>query len=352
MRHVPGFLILPLVLLLSACNGVVAGENADTSGDGPSATSHPAGCAATNVTRWASPDATRAVVADADAAYFTTWGTAWPDGVGAILRAPLSGGQSQVLSDSETVPFAIAEDSDRLYWTDYDAGTIRSMPKQGGTPVTLASGLDAPMALAVQGGVVFFTVNGAVDSVSTSGGAVSEVLHTGGDATAAVADGSELFIHVGVAAGQDPSQAALWRVAPDGTDPALLAQGATFDTTEGTWSLAEHGQWLYWASTHDDAVYRIDKQTGARSVVGKGPSPFSVSISGDYLYWSTGRGSGSDADRGISRAALSGGAPEQVLAFPRALPYVLAVAPGVIAATTGAGNGQSGGEVLRIRYCP
>ncbi len=353
MRSIPGFSILSLVLLLSGCNGVVEGGNsAGGAGTGPSGTGHTAGCTGTSVTRWTSPDATRAVVADADAAYFTTWGKAWPDGLGAIVRAPLSGGPTQVLSDKETVPYAIAEDGDGLYWTDYDAGTIRSMPKQGGTPVTLASGLDAPMALAVRDGVVFFSVNGAVERMPSAGGAVGEVVHTGGDVTAVVADGSELFVHVGVTAGQDPSKAALWRVATDGADPVLLAHGATFDTTEGTWSLAEHGQWLYWASTLDGAVYRIDKQTGARSVVAQAPSPFSVFVSGDYLYWSTGRSSSSDADRGISRAPLSGGAPEELLAFPQALPYVLAGAPGVIAATTGAGNGASGGEVLRIRYCP
>lgn len=353
MRSTPCFSILSFALLLSACGGVVdGGGTSGTAGGGSSGTSHTAGCAGTSVTRWTSPDASRAVVTDADAAYFTTWGTAWPDGVGAIVRAPLSGGPITILSDSEVVPYAIAEDADHLYWTDYKAGTVRSMRKQGGTPVSLASGFYGPTALAVRDGVVFFTDSGAVDRVPTNGGAISDVMQTGGDATAVVSDGSELFVQVGVTVGQDPSQAALWRVAPDGADPVVLAQGATFDTTEGTWSLAQHGQWLYWASTHDNAVYRIDKQTGEETIVAHAPSPFSIAVSGNYLYWSTGSSSSSDADRGISRAPLSGGTAESVITSPQAFPYVLAVTPGVIAATTGAGNGKSGGEVLRIGYCP
>ncbi len=351
------FPVLSFALLLSACNGVVedggtSGAAAGNTGGAAASGTQQASCNGTSVTHWTSPDATRAVVADADAVYFTTWGTPWPGGVGAIVRAPLSGGVSQVLSDQETVPYAIAQDKSRLYWTDYDAGAVRSISKQGGAPLTLASGLDGPTALAVRDGTVFFTDNGAVDRVSTQGGEVAELLHTGGDVTAVVDDGAHLFVHVGVAAGQDPAAAALWRVSPDGADPVELARGAVFDTTEGTWSLAEQGQWLYWASTGDDAVYRIDKQTGDRSVVAHAPSPFGVAVSGGYLYWSTGRSSASDSDRGISRTPLSGGTPEPVLAFPQALPYVLAVTPGVIAATTGAGNGDSGGEVLRIRYCP
>ena len=354
MRLIPCFSILSALVVLSACNGVV--ENGDAVGaagaGGVSTGSHPASCTDTSVTRWTSPDATRAVIADSDAVYFTTWGTPWPDGVGAIVRAPLSGGASEVLTDAETVPYAISQDNGALYWTDYDAGTIRSIQKQGGTPVTLASGLDGPMALAVLDGTVFFTVNGAVDRVSAQGGEVDEVAHTGGNPTALVADGAHLFFQVGATAKQDPAEAALWRVSPGGADPVELAQGTLFDTTEGTWSLAEHGASLYWASTRDGAVYRIDKQTGDKSVVAHASSPFGVAVSGDYLYWSTGRSSASNTDRGIWRAQLGGGAAQSLLAYPQALPYVLAVTPGVIAATTGAGSGASGGEVLRIRYCP
>lgn len=354
MRFIPGLVIVFPVLALCACNGMVGDGAATDPGGGAAGASgsHPASCSGTSVTNWTSPDATRAVVADTDAVYFTTWGTPWPDGVGAIVRAPLSGGPSQVLSDAETVPYAIAQDTGELYWTDYDAGVIRSMPKHGGTPDTLAWGLHAPMALAVRDGFVFFTANGALQRVPVHGGAIEQIVHTGGDVTAVVADGAELFFHVGVSAGGNPADAALWRVSPGGEDPIELARGAAFDTTEGTWSLVERGAWLYWASTHDDAVYRIDKQTGEKSAMAHGPSPFSIAISGGYLYWSTGRNADDDAERGVSRQPLTGGAAEAVLAYPQAFPYVLAATPGVIAATTGAGSGTSGGEVLRIRYCP
>ncbi len=86
---------------------------------------------------------------------------------------------------------ALAMDATTLYWTNigkqdasghHEAGMVMKMPKDGGEPVAIASGLHNPDGLAVDGGHVYFTSRGTEKMyVLDNDGKVMSVATTGGD---------------------------------------------------------------------------------------------------------------------------------------------------------------------------
>ena len=83
-------------------------------------------------------------------------------------------GEGTTLATSEATPGPIATDGTRLYWINYDDGTIRAMPVAGGTPVTIATGT-APRNLAVDSTHVYWTepTTGEVLRAPLEGGATT-----------------------------------------------------------------------------------------------------------------------------------------------------------------------------------
>lgn len=86
---------------------------------------------------------------------------------------------------------ALAMDATTLYWTNigkqdasghHEAGMVMKMPKDGGDPVAIASGLHNPDGLAVDGGHVYFTSRGTEKMyVLDNDGKVMSVATTGGE---------------------------------------------------------------------------------------------------------------------------------------------------------------------------
>ena len=101
-------------------------------------------------------------------------------GEGAIMKVPIAGGTKVQLAvgDSMRYPYRIAVDATDVYWINAGSGpvtdgSIMRVPQAGGTIVTLAADLGPGQGLVVTGGTVYFVSKSGVQSVSSSGGAVS-----------------------------------------------------------------------------------------------------------------------------------------------------------------------------------
>jgi outer membrane protein assembly factor BamB len=83
-------------------------------------------------------------------------------GVGVIARVPIGGGSQTALATGRTGGMvAIAIDSRNVYWIEGEGtiqqGAVVGMPKSGGVPTVLASGMSITSAIAVDDTAVYFT---------------------------------------------------------------------------------------------------------------------------------------------------------------------------------------------------
>jgi hypothetical protein len=94
-------------------------------------------------------------------------------GIGSVMWVPVDGGTPATLASSELGPVAVAVDSANVYWTGYKAcapylqaciggtGVVMKLALDGGTPTTLAAGLDQPQGLVVDTVSAYWTDVGA-----------------------------------------------------------------------------------------------------------------------------------------------------------------------------------------------
>lgn len=102
----------------------------------------------------------------------------WTDGDN-VMSATSSGGSATTLASGQAFPFDLAVDATNLYWTNArGAGAVLKMKKAGGTPITLVA-QSGTARLAVDASNVYFTTPGA----SSNDGAVVSVPLDGGTTT-------------------------------------------------------------------------------------------------------------------------------------------------------------------------
>jgi len=206
-----------------------------------------------------------AIVLDADSVYWTTManlGAQKPSDQGAVVTVPRCGGTPVTLASGQSIGRGLAVDDARVYWTTVSAsgsaGTsdVLSVPKAGGAIVTLASGVGAAPFLAVDGSDVYWT--------SATAGTVSKVPKTGGAVTV---------------------------VAAQRTNPREIA------VDEGT---------LVWL---DDALVSMALAGGAVTTLAHASAPVGLQLAGGLAYWSS-QNAGGDVD--ILRVPLAGGTPATI----------------------------------------
>ncbi len=100
----------------------------------------------------------------------------WTISSGACVPPPLA--TPQWLVTGLTTPEDLAVDDTHVYWTDIGAGTVSSVPKDGGTITLLAQGQAKPLRIAVDATNVYWINNlgGAVMVAPKSGWGVPSVL--------------------------------------------------------------------------------------------------------------------------------------------------------------------------------
>jgi hypothetical protein len=113
-----------------------------------------------------------AVAVDSSAVYY---GDATPLGGAQTLGSvPKYGGFIEVL-EQKVQPTALVVDAETVYWVNFWNGTLQSVPKTGGAPTTLVSGVGGHTWLAVDGTLLYFTTASEVKAVPKAGGKVATI---------------------------------------------------------------------------------------------------------------------------------------------------------------------------------
>ncbi|HEY3353146.1 MAG TPA: hypothetical protein VGQ83_07870 [Polyangia bacterium] len=168
------------------------------------------------------------------------------EGAGAILRVPKAGGAAETVAAGLTAPYAIAVDEQDVYWSKGFAytGAISRTPKAGGAVVTLGDGVDNPWDLALDDTFVYYTEmnKGRVMRLAKAGGAPAE-LASGwvGTGTVAVDDTSVFF----TACPTGPcEEQRLYAVPKTGGPTRLLASRSS---AGGDGAVQVGPTWVYWS---------------------------------------------------------------------------------------------------------
>jgi hypothetical protein len=177
---------------------------------------------------------------DGTAVYFTE-----PVG-GIVVRSPIAApSMTTTIQRMQTQPFAIAVDGASVYWTQQ--GVIKKSGLMGGAVTRLASGLGPSLDLAIDGASVYFTDfnNGTVSSVPLGGGTVTPLATAQPGPRALAVDATGVYF-INATAG------AIARVPIGGGAVTPMVTGA-----QSPVALAVDANAVYWVES--GAVKRVNK---------------------------------------------------------------------------------------------
>lgn len=161
-----------------------------------------------------------------------------------LWQAPKAGGAPVQLA-STTGDAGVAVFGDTLYFTDFIAGTISSLPTAGGSPTLLASGQDGPVRIEADATHVYWSNEGSNDlwRVVISGGTPEPLGATESRTQRFALDETHVYFF---------SPGGLSRLAKAGG----VIEPLTTTTDVGR-DIASGAESIYWTSGTFNAVYRL-----------------------------------------------------------------------------------------------
>ena len=228
------------------------------------------------------------IAADSTYVYFTE------ENGGTLKKIPIAGGQVTTLASGLNNPQYVAVDSSNVYFTElgtWDSvndvrendGTIKEIPKNGGTPVTLASGLAGPQTIAVDSNNVYWTEEanylsgeGTIKSVPIAGGPITTLVSGLSDSQSIALDTINGYIYYWGGWG------ILDKVPTSGGYPIELVSGMN-----GTQPLATDGINIYWTeSENGGTLKKIAVSGGNTSIIAVGlQNPWAIAVDNSSAYW-------------------------------------------------------------------
>ncbi len=218
---------------------------------------------------------------------------------------------------TSSFPNGIAVDSANVYWTTVPSpsgGTVLKIPKTGGAPATLASGLYSPGGIAVSGTNAYWT---SQDPAGTNSGVIVQTVPLSGGTPTSAADVLLSAIPGDIRLDSnnvywsvfDYTNGAILRAPLDGGAVATLASGETYPlymTIDGT-----HAYWT--DSWHPGSVVSVPLAGGTPTTLAAGQnSTAGIAVDGTGVYWDNGNVAcliDGGACGLVQKQSLDGGAP-------------------------------------------
>jgi hypothetical protein len=176
------------------------------------------------------------IAVDSSSVYWTTYVTY------NVVKGPIAGGAPIVLAGSRpSLPHHVAVDATNVYWVE--GADIFFVPKGGGAPAALISGISADLMI-LQGGFLYYSVNKGVGAPGTG----------------------------------------IFRVPVSGGTPVAIATGLLLVST-----LTTDGTTVYWSDGTNDLniLRRAPAAGGGRfvSLTGYTTTSHSSAMDASYVYW-------------------------------------------------------------------
>jgi hypothetical protein len=231
----------------------------------------------------------------------------------------------------------IAVSAANVYWTQSNSaalGTVMMVPVDGGMPLTLATGQDAPtpIAITVDGTSVYWTdASGLIETVPLTGGAVTTLV--GGPESAGygqgIATGSSTVYWTAVG----PSVEGVMQV-PIGGGPVM-----TLVSSPTPYAVAADTTSVYWTNNYGTipgTVMRLPLDGGAPVTLASGQDPRAIAVDATSVYWT-------DHHMNAVMKVARGGGAATTLASGQASPAGIAVD-----ATSVYWTDSAGGSVMKL----
>lgn len=205
---------------------------------------------------------------------------------GGIHRTSLAGGAvADLVTAPVPIPFrGLALDANYVYYTDAPAGAVRRVPKTGGPPMDVATGLSGPSDIVVDGTEVYVIETGevgAIAKVPAEGGAPVRIAQNQAAPGSLFVTASDVYwIDAGLfdTATQKYVGAGVMKVAKTGGGaPAMIA------AADGAGALFVDGGDVYF--TVDDVVMRLRGAGAPAPFAAMQAQPRGVVVAGPHVLW-------------------------------------------------------------------